>query len=166
MIKLSKGQSFATATKVSETNYTITVNNSKKKAVGTLDITGAFEVGAESTTSYAGTGADSVNSYCDVTNYIKIGDNKVTYNVETKVKVAASAFMECDYDEDITVEDIFADTVLVDFGYTDDFDVITGAADKPDDKAIISIDYASTFDSDYNNLTSNAITLAKNKDKH
>ena len=64
--------------------------------------------------------------------------------------------------------DIFADTVLVDFGYTDDFDVITGAADKPDDKAIISIDYASTFDSDYNNLnnnlTNNVITLAKNKD--
>ncbi|MBR2179405.1 MAG: hypothetical protein IJ862_03285, partial [Selenomonadaceae bacterium] len=169
VLTLSKGQSLATATKVSDTNYKITVNKSKK-AVGVLDISGstAFVTSAESTASYSGTGTDSGTTYYDVTSYVDIGGIKVPYNVATKVtKVEAAAYVEHDYSEGISAaEDIFADTVLVDFGDTGgDLSSITNIIDKPDDKAVISIDYATSFDSDYADLSSNVMTLTKDKDK-
>lgn len=136
VLNLSNGQSLAAATQVSETNYKITVNNNKKKAVGTLDISGSFTTGIESSTTYAGTGADSVNSYCDVTSYVNIGDTKVTYNIETKVKVTAAAYMER-FDDYAETMEIFGDTVLS----TDyELDDITSASIKEN---VISIDYGS-----------------------
>ena len=56
--------------------------------------------------------------------------------------------------------------MLVDFGDTGgDLSSITNIIDKPDDKAVISIDYATSFDSDYADLSSNVMTLTKDKDK-
>ena len=109
-LNLSNGQSLATATKVSDTNYKVTVNKSKK-AVGTLDISGTFTTGVENSAQYKGTGTDT-DTYYDITYYVNIGDTKVAYNVESKIKVTAAAYMERDYDEDIADSDIFADTIL------------------------------------------------------
>ena len=128
----------------------------------------AFEKSAESTTSYSGTGSDSGTTYYDVTSYVHIGGQKIPYNVATKVTVISAAYIESDYDEGISAaEDVFADTVLVDYGDTGgDLSAITGITDSPDDKAVISIDYAAPFDSDYTDLKDKFVTLAKDKDKN
>ena len=138
-LNLSNGQSLATATRVSDTNYKITVNKSKK-AVGTLDISGDFSTEETASAAYTGTGTDSVNSYQDITSYVNIGGTKVAFNVQSKVKVS-SAYIEREYEEDIVcAEDIFADTVIsMSYNLSD---LASANVDVKDNA--IAVDYASS----------------------
>ena len=110
ILTLSKGQTAATATKVSDTNYKITINNSKKKAVGTLDISGIFTTSLGTSATYKGTGTDT-DTYYDITNYVDVGGNKVAYDVQSKVKVTSATYEER-FDDYLESVDIFGDTVL------------------------------------------------------
>ena len=154
ILTLSKGQTAATATKVSETHYKVTIN-SGKKAVGTLDITGlsAFTTNAESTTSYKGTGDDSDTTYYDVTSYVNIGGNKVAYNVATKVTKVEAAY------EERFDNELFKDTLIADSNDLNEISAIT------DNNYSIATKYITSteFDS-YNNKQSNILTTNKKKE--
>ena len=109
-LNLSKGQSLATATKVSDTNYKITVNKGKR-AVGVLDISGYFAVSTETSKLYAGKGANSSNIYFDITSYVHVGDKKVPYKVETRISSDLSKYEEF-FDDFPDTAGIFDDTVM------------------------------------------------------
>lgn len=133
-LNLSNGQSLATATRVSDTNYKITVNKSKK-AVGTLDISGTFTTSLGTSATYKGTGTDT-DTYYDITSYVNIGGTNVAYDVQSKIKVTSAAYMER-FDEYLEDVQIFDDTILSTAYELEDI-ASTNVKDN-----VISIDYDS-----------------------